>query len=436
MEQVIVTRDEFEAATEWKIQQLVMWSEQAVEKAGLTWATLDTVLMVGGSSRLRRMGLALGQASGKTPILGREPDLMVALGAAVLARGQVRRRRPAGGLVEAPRGGLVEVGYKRIITRSLGTRVVTFDGPSPRIATAMVIPHGTQSPVSRSRDDFEVSSDGQPCFDVPVVEFERDDDIDVVGNYRFTCGPSARKGDKITITFHYDVSGIVTVEAVDRRSGQPLPVERLPYQEPRLDEVTIRVKPRWVVFALDTSGSMDSDNKIATARKALLDNARSLLDVGGAGCRVGLVTFASDVSIACRPTADVAVIERALDAVRATGTTSMDEGIRQAVELVMAAPAGTDRDVVMVTDGMPDDDRRRQTLAMAAEALRKGVTLSNLGVGQHGVDLDFLKELSPLSLVIGTADTMSETISHLLGLPSRGGLTEPPRGGLRDADIR
>jgi len=433
LEQVTITRAQFEAETEWRIRNVVMRSELALEKAGLTWKQIDTILLVGGSSRLRRMPLALAEASGKTPTIGREPDLMVVLGAAILARGQVRPRRASGGLREAPRGGLVDVDYKRIITRSLGTRVVAVDEGRPRITTAMLIPHSTESPVSRSRDDFEVSVADQRYFDVPVIEFEREDEIDVVGNYRFSCLPGARKGDRITVTFHYDVSGIVTASATDRRSGQTLPVERLPYEEPSLERLNVPVKPRWVVFALDISFSMQTANKIGTAKAAVRDNARDLLAAGN--CRVGLVTFASDVTIACRPTSNLADIEAALAPIRPTGMTAMDDGIHEAVALVMSAPDGTDRDVVLVTDGMPDDARKSRTRAMAAEAASSRVNLLNIGLGKDDVDLEFLKQLSPLSLVIASGQGMSDAITTLLtqSAESRGGLTERRQGGVTDA---
>ncbi len=257
VEQVTVRREEFEQRTEWRIRALVAWSERALAKAGLGWSEVDQILLVGGSSRLRRMALALAEASGKQPVHGREPDLMVALGAAILARGQVRPRRTAGGLRETSRGGLMEVSFRRTLARSLGTRVLAFAEGRPAIRCALVLPHGTETPVSRSRDDFAVAADGQQVFDVPVVEFESDDELDVVGNYRFTCLPGARRGDPITVSFHYDASGIIKVEALDRRTGHALSVERLEYREPDLEEVMSGLSgPRWVVFAIDVSGSM------------------------------------------------------------------------------------------------------------------------------------------------------------------------------------
>jgi molecular chaperone DnaK len=102
IEQVVVTREEFEVRTEWRMQTVVACAAEALEKANMTWADLDRILLVGGSSRLRRMALAFEEASGKQVVHTREPELMVTLGAAILASAQVRPRRPSGGLVESP----------------------------------------------------------------------------------------------------------------------------------------------------------------------------------------------------------------------------------------------------------------------------------------------------------------------------------------------
>lgn len=428
MEQQRVTRDEFEARTEWRVHALVMWSERALEKAGLSWRGVDRVLLVGGSSRLRRMGLALEEASGKQAVRTGEPNLMVAYGAAILARGKVRPRRAPGGLVEAPAGGLVEVDYKRIIARALGTRIIVFEGAGARLTNELLIPHSTESPVSRSRSDFEVSSDVQEQFDVPVVEFESDEEFDVVGNYRFRCPPGAKRGDRIKVTFSYDISGIVSVEAEDVKTGRALAGDRLPYEEPDLSQVSrVAVRPRWVVFAVDTSYSMEGE-KMNEAKKAVVGNAEELLRVGGEQCRVGIVSFDTQAQIVCRPTSDLAALRGAVAGMHPNGATAMDEGIRQAVELVLGAPAGTDRDVVLLTDGMPDPHRRDSTQVAAEEARRRGVTLSTLGVSVHqgDVDLAYLQTLTPLSLVIEGVDGVAQAMTTLLTK------SVAARGGLRD----
>jgi molecular chaperone DnaK len=438
VEPVKITRAEFEARTEYRIQQLVMWSEQALAKSQppRTWRDIDRILLVGGSSRLRRMALALEECSGRKPVPIPEADLAVALGAAILARGGVRPRGPrmAGGLVVSP-GGLVEVDYKRIIARSLGTRTLAWAGGKPRITNTLLIPHSTESPVSRSRDDLELAADGQKYFDVPVVEFENDEDYDLVGNFRFQCLPGARRGDRVSVTFHYDVSGIATVEALDRRSGTKLAVERVPYVEPNPDEV-MRARPRWVVFAVDTSGSMLGP-KMANAKQAVTATARELLAEGKERCQVGLVRFSGSAETLCRPTSDLDVLQQAVNSLTVEGSTAMHEGIREAAKLLRAAPPGSDRDLALVTDGMPD--RPADTLDAAEEARAQGASLSTLGIGEQDVDLEFLKRMTPNALVIKAATGMTQALATLLtrsAAARAGGLTEAGFGGLRETSER
>jgi len=360
------------------------------------------------------MSLALQAASGKVPVQTGEPDLMVALGAAVLARGKVRPRKSATAMVESQRTSLVEVNYARVTARALGTRAIVLDAGEPRVANSLIIPHNTVSPVSRSRDDFEVSSNRQLFFDVPVVEFESSDDFDVVASYRFQCLPDAKRGDVVRVTFEYDISGIVSVSALDLKSGAPLQSQRLPYEDPDISKVgRMSLRPRWVVFAVDTSYSMKGA-KIDAAIHAVIDNARKLIELAGNTCKVGIVSFDSDAKILCAPTSDFEAISRAAAKLVPAGSTAMDAGIVMAANLVMSSPEESDRDVVMLTDGMPDDARRANTMAVARECRSKGITLSSLGVGKEQVDLDFLNKLTPISLVLDGTEGISAAMTTLL----------------------
>ena len=413
MEMIPFTRDDFESATEYRISAMTLWTEHAVEKAGLTWGDIDRILLVGGSSRLRRMAEALRSLSGKAPQMAGEPDLMVVLGAAILARGEVRPCKRAGGLTEIPQkgSGLVPVDFKRIIARSLGARVIQFDNETPTIRNSLIIPHGAESPVSRSREDYEISR-GQPFFDLPVVEFEDEDDYEQLNSYRFHCLPDAGGGDRIRVTFHYDKSGIISVDAVDLRTGKSLNQECIPYKEPDPEEiVVVRTSPRWVIFAVDVSFSM-SGEKIKNARRAVLENARQLLAMDGDEVQVGIVSFSEKAHVACRPTRDIRQVEQAVSGLIPISTTNMADGLRYALDLLSAAPAGTDRDIVLLTDGIPDSEH--ETLQMSAHLNANGIALSVLGVGSEDVDEEFLGRLTPHKLVIENAHGMGSAMTTLL----------------------
>jgi hypothetical protein len=96
----------------------------------------------------------------------------------------------------------------------------------------------------------------------------------------------------------------------------------------------------------------------------------------------------------------------------------------------MRAPAGVDRDVVMLTDGMPDPERRQSTQDSARKASAGGVTLSTLGVGQQDVDLEFLTSLTPHALVIEAVNGIAGAMATLLTQAA-----EARSGGLREVEF-
>ncbi len=416
LEMITVTREEFESATEYHLTSVLDTTSAVLDKAGLAWTDIDRILPVGGSSRLRRLGEALQELSGITPVRTAEPDFMVAKGAAILARGKVRPRKRAGGLVDLPKGGLVDISYTRTIARSLGTRVISFDDDGPVIVNSEIIAHGTESPVTRSRDDYQISQAGQAFFDVPVVEFEDELDYDQICNYRFHCLPDAERGDRIEISFHYDESGIISVSAVDVKTGAQLRHESIPYEEPDPDELhAAQAAPRWVVFAIDVSGSMYGE-KIDNARRGILDNARQLLESGGE-VKIGIVSFNRSASIVCRPTSDMRELEQAVASLDPSGLTNMGEGLRFALDMITAAPAGTEQDIVLLTDGMPDS--KEEALAMAGKVRTGGISLCALGVGSEDVDEKFLGRLTPNTLVIEQSETTGAAMGTLLTQAAR-----------------
>jgi Mg-chelatase subunit ChlD len=177
------------------------------------------------------------------------------------------------------------------------------------------------------------------------------------------------------------------------------------------------------VFALDVSSSMDGE-KIHNAKTAVINSTRELLSAGPEGTQVGLVTFGSSAEVRCPPSADGAKFERAATKVQTWGTTAMDQGIVRAVDMLSPAPAGVERQIVLVTDGMPDDQAR--TLAAAQRARDRGASLLILGF-EGEVDEAFLGKLSPHKLMIQGAAAIGEGLANLLSLSTGSG-----RGGLKD----
>jgi molecular chaperone DnaK len=80
-----VTREEFEQATLPLLERTRMTTEIVVRQAGLTFADLDRILLVGGSTRMPMVPRMLEELTSKTPDRSISADEAVAHGAALYA---------------------------------------------------------------------------------------------------------------------------------------------------------------------------------------------------------------------------------------------------------------------------------------------------------------------------------------------------------------
>lgn len=88
-----ITRDTFASLIAADIEDTMRLCRRALEKAGMTPANLDEIVMVGGSTRIPLVAEQLEAEFGRKPQLS-EPDLSVAIGAAIMARRLGRRVGP------------------------------------------------------------------------------------------------------------------------------------------------------------------------------------------------------------------------------------------------------------------------------------------------------------------------------------------------------
>jgi len=423
--QITITRNDFEQMTEWRIEQLLMWTEMALKKATppLSWQQIDHILLVGGATRMRRVSEALKEISGREPIQTAEADTMVALGAAILAKGAYKPKRKAvsNGIKKHKISGLTLINFTRTAPRNLGTKVIVKQGRALAIENSVIIPYGTNIPTEKKREDYLLSAENQTFFDIPVVEFDDIGPEVIQDTWRFQCPKGLQKGTLVHVTFQYDKSGQINVEAVEQQTKKVLGKKRVVYEEPDLQAVTS--PPRCVVFALDVSGSMSSGNKIGLAKLAVIDNSRQLIDKGGSRVRIGVVVFGSYAETVCPLTNDINNITSTVSNLDIYGTTAMGQGINLAISLLSETSADTIREIVLVSDGMPDDED--EALSAGSTARANGINLWLLGIGHEEVDKDFLNRISPNYLVIDSAESLSQDIANLLtqSTPSSGGIT-------------
>jgi molecular chaperone DnaK len=173
----------------------------ALKDAGVTAAQLDTVILVGGMTRMPKVQETVRKFFGKEPHKGVNPDEVVAVGAAI-----------QGGVLK---GEVKDVLLLDVTPLSLG--VETAGGVFTRI-----IPKNTTVPV-RKGQVFSTAVDNQPLVSVHVLQGERDMAVDNKTMARFELvgiPPAPRGVPQIEVRFEIDPDGIVHVEAEDLGTGK------------------------------------------------------------------------------------------------------------------------------------------------------------------------------------------------------------------------
>jgi Ca-activated chloride channel family protein len=140
--------------------------------------------------------------------------------------------------------------------------------------------------------------------------------------------------------------------------------------------------PMNLVFLLDVSGSMDSPQKLPLVQASM----RMLLEELHERDTVAIVTYAGESGVALPPTSceRKAVVQDAIDRLRAGGSTNGAAGIQQAYEVARQAflKDGANR-VVLATDGdfNVGVTSREDLLALIEREAKSGVFLTCLGFG-------------------------------------------------------
>ena len=196
-----LSRSEFEQMTEDLLERTRAPFEQALEDAGIPAKDLETVILVGGSTRMPAVQALVKELGGQEPNKGVNPDEVVALGAAVQA-----------GVL---RGDVQDLLLLDVTPLSLG---IETDGG----VSTMMIERNTTIPAKRS-EIFTTAADGQPEVEVHVLQGERAmaNDNKCLGKFNLQgIAPAPRGVPQIEVTFDIDANGIVSVSAKDLGTGK------------------------------------------------------------------------------------------------------------------------------------------------------------------------------------------------------------------------
>ena len=261
----LINRADFEQATQALTARCITAVRKALRDAQLAKDDVQGVVMVGGSTRMPQIQLAVAEFFGQAPLNNLNPDEVVALGASIQAN-QLAGNNASGELL------LLDV-----IPLSLG--IETMGGLVERI-----IPRNQTIPTAMAQD-FTTYQDGQTALALHVVQGERDLVQDCRSLARFELRgipPMAAGAARIRVTFTVDADGLLSVGAKEQISGVEARIDVKPSYGLSDDQIATMLQESFTTAQSDmkaralVEARVDADRMLLATRSALTADGQLL----------------------------------------------------------------------------------------------------------------------------------------------------------------
>lgn len=216
-----LTREKFEELTKSLVDRCKTLCEIVLGEAKLSWKDVDTILLVGGSTRMPVIKKMVTDISGKIPSEELNPDECVAHGAAWQGALLGIKSGDVTGEVAKKLAGIT---VQKVSSHNLGIVALNSEGKDRNF---LMIPRFTPLPFEK-KDTFGTASDNQESILIRVMEggiMNSDGTCDPVDCNQIADGaikgiPSSPKGSPVEVAYKYNDDGMLEVYAKHVQSGK------------------------------------------------------------------------------------------------------------------------------------------------------------------------------------------------------------------------
>lgn len=205
-----LSRFAFESTISDLLKKTMESVNKALKDASMLPSALDKIILVGGSTKIPMISSMLEEKFKMMPQLGIDPDLCVAMGAAIQAG---REMGIESGTL------LLDITPYTFGTSALGD----VDGMPCETTFVPLIKRNSKLPTVKS-EAFATLFDGQEMVDVLVYQGEKPNALDNVkiGKFDFKLSPNLPAHSTIILKFELDLNGILKIKAVEKDSGKEI----------------------------------------------------------------------------------------------------------------------------------------------------------------------------------------------------------------------
>jgi len=269
-----LSRYEYEAMIAEYIDETLEAVHIALSGANLTASDIDEILLVGGSTRTPIVGERLFELFGLEPQRNIDPDLCVAMGAAIQA-GMIAGENVSAVLVD-------------VTPYTYGSSAMGFMyGQEYPFVYVPIIRKNSPLPVSKT-EAFCTLYDGQEAWQVHIYQGEDEDaknNIEI-GEFLVQGLRKAPAGNVITLKLSLDLNGILHVSAQEKETGleKSITINNAitRFQEAEMDEAKSRINALFVGHGVNEPAAPAADeaeqHHTQVKARAVVEKAERLLD--------------------------------------------------------------------------------------------------------------------------------------------------------------